>query len=99
MTKSEADIQNQQFQEYLAKRLLHVTNDILVAVSKQGETLNDMSTKIDGNTTELTQKLDVFLDKQEKVKCSATLLIQIWYYKLVSNAKCDDGGNGHALIG
>ena len=64
-TKSEADIRSNEFQNYLADTLLLAASEILAAVAKQNDIIENLSSKIDNNVTELDQKLNVFLENQE----------------------------------
>ena len=66
--RNEADSATKDFHNYLMEQLLTVTNKIMTSLQKQDQSVKELSTKMDKNFDGWTQKLDSFLDDQNKLR-------------------------------
>jgi len=65
--RNEADTQSQLFHTYLVEQLLSVSNAVLAAVKNQESTLQTFSSKVDKTVGHMNEKVDVYLDDQQKI--------------------------------
>ena len=66
--RDEADTASKDFHNYLAEQLLTVTNKIMTSLQKQDQSVQELSSKMDKNFAGLSQKLDAYLDEQNKLR-------------------------------
>jgi len=66
--RDETDTASKDFHNYLMEQLVTITNKIMSSLQKQDQSVQELSSKMDKNFAGLSQKLDAYLDEQNKLR-------------------------------